>query len=154
MQTDNVVIDFLDGGEQRLVRNIRVEVDRFQSLGEAADGVVAIFIIAFYMFSGAGNRQDIEKLEIILSQQGKQARCRSFLFRQVKPSDEALLGISGGCLNTWNAIMGKCVVPVSGNKSNLIFQIRHTVVDGSCRQHKNLGRHTGLDDLLHQQTVP
>lgn len=51
MQTDNVVIDFLDGGEQRLVRNIRVEVDRFQSLGEAADGVVAIFIIAFYMFS-------------------------------------------------------------------------------------------------------
>lgn len=130
MQAGNVVVDFSDGWKQGLVRNIRIEVNGLQTLRKASDGVVSIFIIALYMLAGTGNRQDIEKLEIILPQQGKQARCRSFFFRQVEPANEAPLGVCCRCFNAWNTIMSKGIIPISGNKSDLVFKSATRLLTG------------------------
>ena len=85
------------------------------------------------MFAGTSNGHNIKQLEVIEAHNVEQV-CGGTLFnRFTDPLVKLLLGTSQSGFNIFDALFGKGIIPTFGNKSDLIFQIVHAIVDRRCR---------------------
>ena len=129
----NQRIDVADGRELVFTVHARIEVFRRQALGELPN--FRNVVVFFNMLAAASNRDSVQQLEVTQIHHFYKSIGSALLVRQLRPTVEHQLCLAQNVLNAGNTYLGERVVLTLSNKSNLVFDIVHPIVDRRCGQH-------------------
>ena len=151
VQALNDVVDFLERRKLVLGIKIRLDIDGFESFRELTD----IFKIVVFLdvFSGTGNSQQIQNLEVAEIQAIDQLFHGAGFNWSFEPFIETGLGLLQGVGDVSNAMLLQGVVIPFGDKKNLVLQVVQAVVDRRGREHQHFGFDPGADDVIHHARV-
>jgi len=145
------LVDLADVRELFLRVDARIFVARRQAFREASD--FAHIVIFFDVATRAGDRHEVEQLEIILVHHVHETLHRALRVREVLPLVENELRPPQRRLDTRDALLQKCVVLALGDERDLILDVVHAIVDRRGREHQDARLHALLDDVFHEALI-
>ena len=141
-------VDALEGHAQVIIRDARVQVDRFQTLRELPDLVHAVVLLDVLPGTCDGHAvQDLEEVEVETVQQILRG---AFLGFKGAPSVEGLLGIPEYRIQRAadvEVVLHQARLALVGDHQ-LVVEVVEPVVHRRGRQHQDLRLGAGPDDLV------
>ena len=111
-------------------------------------------VVLLDVLARAGDRQQVEQLEVVEAEHVDQAR-RACARRPPRSSQRlnCSLGLADRGLDAGDAVLGERRVVALGDEGDLVLQVGQAVVDRRGRQHQDAGLDAFLDDPSHQAVV-
>ena len=150
-QAQQALVDLADVWELVLRVDAGVFVARRQTAREAPDG--ARVVVFFDVAARAGDRHEVEQLEIVLVHHVDEALHRALGVGEVLPLVKDHLRAPQRRLDARDALLQKCVVLALRDERDLVLDVVHAVVHRRRGEHEHARLHAGLDDVFHEALV-
>ncbi len=128
VQAPDLGVDLDDGRKQAGRVDVGLDVDRPQTLGEAAGLGRAVVLLD--VLARAGDGQQVEQREVVEAEHVHQPRGPAFRLVQLQPAVELALGQPNRGLDAGDAVPGQRIVPPSVTKAIWFFRSARRLFTG------------------------